>query len=104
MDHWYAECIPCKWQEKHTTEDEAIAAAEKHVYANHLDVSGPKRAELKMGHVQNRSEGAVATEIPAVAAAEPLQPVVEASNAGGTAGGDAAPAGAAPPADSPVVP
>ena len=58
-DFWFAECNPCKWEEKHTDEDAAIRAAEDHVFALHRSVPNLVRAEQRMGHVQNRTENAV---------------------------------------------
>ncbi len=64
-DFWFAECLPCKWERKCETQDVAIRAAEDHVFIKHRDVPSAVRADLKMGHVQNRTENAVATERPA---------------------------------------
>jgi len=63
-DFWYAECAPCKWQEKHETQDEAIAAAEDHVFLKHRNVHSTTRAAERMGLVQNRTENAFATQMP----------------------------------------
>lgn len=59
MDRWFAECRPCAWQTDHDTQDEAIRAAEDHVFANHRDTPPQKRAVDGIGHVQNRTMGAV---------------------------------------------
>lgn len=63
MDHWVAECLPCKWADLFDVQDDAIAAAEKHVYAHHSNVSGNDRARLGMGHVQNRTDNAIAVPV-----------------------------------------
>jgi hypothetical protein len=61
-DFWFAECIPCQWEEKHTTQDAAIAAAEDHVFDNHRKVPSAERGKQKIGHVQNRTENAVTAD------------------------------------------
>ncbi len=71
MDKWFAECLPCKWRTAHNTEDAAIADAEAHVAAHHSKVSGPQRAEQRIGHVQLRGEDAVGYEFAASAGPEP---------------------------------
>ncbi len=64
MDYWFAECLPCKWEERIThlgragEQDAAIAAAEAHVQEHHPRLSGLERAKRYMGHVQLRSENA----------------------------------------------
>lgn len=55
-DFWFAECLPCKWEEKHTDQDSAIHAAEEHVFLNHRHVPPEVRGAKFMGHVQNRTE------------------------------------------------
>lgn len=60
-DKWFAECIPCGWQEQHDDQGAAIRAAEDHVYGHHRDVLPQVRGELKLGHVQNRTVNAVGT-------------------------------------------
>lgn len=60
-DKWYAECIPCGFEEQHDDQGAAIRAAEDHVYAHHRDVLPHVRGELKIGHVQNRTVGAIGT-------------------------------------------
>ncbi len=82
MDHWYAECVPCKWQEAHDTQDSAISAAEEHVFRVHpelfrlpSDVRSRKMGEERIGHVQLRADNALSTAVPAF----PLEPVVTAS-------------------------
>lgn len=73
MDHWIAECRPCKYTELFDVQDDAIRAAEKHVYAHHADVPPAKRAELGMGHVQNRTDNAIA--VPVVEATPLPEPI-----------------------------
>jgi hypothetical protein len=79
VNHWYAECIPCKWQGAHDTQDAAISAAEEHVFSAHSelfrlasDVRSRKMVEQRIGHVQFRSEDALSTVVPPFA----VQPVV----------------------------
>jgi len=63
-DFWYAECIPCKWEEKYSTQDSAIAAAEDHVERKHRGVPSHVRGQQKIGHVQNRTENSVSDPTP----------------------------------------
>lgn len=63
-DWWYAECGPCKWREQYDTQDSAIRAAEDHVYSLHRDIPPAVRAEKVIGHVQNRTDNAVGSEMP----------------------------------------
>jgi len=63
-DKWFAECIPCKWETQHDDEDSAIRASVKHVNAFHVDIPPEERGAKKMGHVQNRTVGALATSLP----------------------------------------
>lgn len=60
-DYWFAECHPCAWETKHTSQDAAIRAAEDHVIDHHRDVPSHIRGLEKIGHVQNRSENAFST-------------------------------------------
>jgi hypothetical protein len=83
MDHWYAECLPCKWEQTYDTEALAIAAAELHVLDHHRDLftlsgveRGRKMAEEKIGHVQLRSENTVTAGV-STGAAAPVVEVVE---------------------------
>jgi hypothetical protein len=55
FDAWVAECLPCRWQELHKTEDGAIGAAEEHVFSRHRKVDSAERGRLKMGHVMSRT-------------------------------------------------
>lgn len=55
-DKWFAECLPCKWEETHDSQVGAINSVQNHVWAKHRDVSPELRAVKKMGHVQFRSE------------------------------------------------
>jgi hypothetical protein len=55
FDRWVAECLPCKWETLHKSQDEAISAAEDHVHANHRKVAGAVRGQRKMGHVTQRT-------------------------------------------------
>jgi len=115
VDHWHAECLPCKWQEAHDTQDAALSAAEEHVFSTHAalfrlpsDVRSRKMADEKIGHVQYRADDAVATAIPPF----PLEHVVAAAPFHGDiqpepAAAAAAPAliaGDPPPADPPAPP
>jgi hypothetical protein len=61
-DWWYAECIPCGWQQRFTSQDSAIGAAEEHVFDKHRRVPNYERGEKKIGHVQNRTESVVSNE------------------------------------------
>lgn len=54
-DFCIAECLPCKWEERHDTQQDAVIAAEKHVRAYHIDVPPEIRGKEKMGHVQWRT-------------------------------------------------
>lgn len=72
VDLWHAECVPCGWLELCDTQDEAIEAAEEHVYAHHARVPSKERAERKMGHVQNRTVGVIPRAILPVAG-EPVE-------------------------------
>ncbi len=72
MNHWYAECVPCHWQEAHETEDSAISAAEEHVLRVHpellrmaSDARAREQTSKVIGHVQLRAENAVAASVPA---------------------------------------
>jgi len=79
-DFWFAECAPCKWQEQHATEDDAITAAEEHVMHHHKKMRPTERAEKRVGHVQNRTDNALGTEVvetPAAPAAEFAAPTAE---------------------------
>ncbi len=60
-DHWYFDCAPCKIAEPYELQDEAIRAAEDHVFTSHRDVPAHVRGPLRIGHVQNRSDNAFAT-------------------------------------------
>lgn len=55
-DKWFAECLPCHWQETYDSETGAIEAASNHVMEAHRNVTSEERAKLKMGHVQLRTE------------------------------------------------
>src|SRR5258707_1660673 len=75
MDHWYAECVPCKWEETYTTQDSAIAAAETHVRTTHSDLfslngieRSRKMVDQRIGHVQLRSEDTLGYGVSAGAA------------------------------------
>ncbi len=101
MDHWYAECVPCKWQEVHDTQDDAISAAEEHVFRVHpelfrmpSDARSRKMGEERIGHVQLRADNALSTAVPAFA----LEPVVTDPTLPSAADLDAAAAAAEPPA------
>jgi hypothetical protein len=66
VNKWFAECVPCQWQEAHDTQDPAIHAAETHVLDEHRDlfslsgdVRSRKMADERIGHVQLRDENAV---------------------------------------------
>ncbi len=79
MDHWYAECVPCKWQEACDTQDEAISETEEHVFRVHpklfrlpSDARSRKMGEERIGHVQLRAANALLTAVPVF----PLEPVV----------------------------
>lgn len=71
-DTWFAECLPCKWEEKHDSQLGAIEAATDHVFASHRDVIPQQRAALKMGHVQLRGD-----ESPPAQPQLPLEPTPE---------------------------
>ncbi len=101
MNHWYAECVPCHWQEAHETQDAAISAAEEHVFSVHpelfrlpSDVRSRKMGEERIGHVQLRADNALSTAVPAF----PLEPVVTHT----VEPGDPALAPPAAPADPPA--
>ena len=55
-DKWFAECLPCNWEETHDSETGAVEAVQDHVWALHRDILPEERARLKMGHIQFRSE------------------------------------------------
>ncbi len=66
MNKWFSECVPCKWQEAHDTQDAAIHAAETHVLDKHRDLfslSGDVRSKRmideRISHVQLRDENAI---------------------------------------------
>ena len=68
-DYWIAECLPCKWETRHDTQDAAITAAEGHVDSLHRHVQPIARAQKYMGHVTQRT--VLDTESAASAAPEP---------------------------------
>ncbi len=70
MNKWFAECVPCKWQETHDTQDAAISAAESHAIDSHRelfslpgDVRSRKMADDLIAHVQLRDENATTTGV-----------------------------------------
>ena len=70
MNRWFAECVPCRWQETFDTQDSAISAAEKHVQSAHADlfslasdVRSRHMADKRIAHVQLRDDNAVGTGI-----------------------------------------
>src|SRR5258707_12147592 len=84
MDHWYAECLPCRWEETHDTEGAAISAAEQHVIDAHRDLftlNGVERSrkmvDERIGHVQLRGENTIGAGVStgAVLAVAPAPPV-----------------------------
>jgi hypothetical protein len=60
-DFWFAECVPCHWQEKYFDQDSAIHAVEDHIADHHARTSSQERLKQGIGHVQNRTEIATAT-------------------------------------------
>lgn len=74
QDRWCAECNPCGWLETFEVEDDAIAAAEEHVYQHHQRITGHERAAQKMGHVQMRG----VSEIPPAILPVAGEPILEA--------------------------
>lgn len=58
-DKWVAECLPCKWGVNFDTQDEAIRAAEDHVFTTHRDLAPFERANSFIGHVQLRAQDAI---------------------------------------------
>jgi hypothetical protein len=77
MNKWFAECVPCKWQEAHDGQDQALHAAETHVIDVHRDLfnlPGDQRskqmADNRIGHVQLRDENAIAAGVSTGAAIE----------------------------------
>ncbi len=88
MNKWFAECVPCKWQETHDTQDAAISAAESHAINVHRDlfslpsdVRSREMADKRISHVQLRDENAigagVSTGVAAPAETAPQGPVDE---------------------------
>lgn len=76
MNYWYAECVPCRWQESFDEEDSAIIAAEVHTRTEHMslfsissDARSRKMADERIGHVQLRDERAIAVPTASVVAA-----------------------------------
>lgn len=59
MDVWIGECLPCKWGSEFKTQDEAIRAAEGHVFTTHRDTTPTERANQFIGHVQLRAQNAI---------------------------------------------
>ena len=83
-DKWFAECLPCKWEERYDTETDALTAASQHVQEKHLQSPPEQRGTQKMGHVQFRTELAVAAPLPTgdtstwePTAQPPAEPTVE---------------------------
>jgi hypothetical protein len=67
VNKWFAECVPCRWQEAHDTQDAALHAAESHVLEQHRelfalpsDQRSKKMADERIAHVQLRDENAIA--------------------------------------------
>jgi hypothetical protein len=71
-DYWFAECTLCTFQEKHATQDAAIDAATGHAYHVHPDAQRKLMPGGFVTHVQNRTEGAIAT-VPEPGAVQPPQ-------------------------------
>lgn len=73
-DFWIAECVPCKWETRHDTEELAIADAEAHVDALHRKIHPLVRAQKYMGHVTQRTVMEPGDEPEPIAAPAPPQP------------------------------
>jgi hypothetical protein len=76
-DKWFAECLPCRWEDKHDSQMGAIDAAVNHVMEKHRNVLPEQRAGKKIGHVQLRTEETPPAEPqpPAGSESEPSAPV-----------------------------
>jgi len=55
FDAWFFDCAPCGIKEPYETANEAIQAAEAHIWANHPHVSSHARAQQGIGIVQQRT-------------------------------------------------
>lgn len=63
MDYWFAECLPCKWQTKHDTQDAALKAATEHIWDNHKYLTPKEQVDRKIGHVQLRHEDTIGAPV-----------------------------------------
>jgi len=73
-DKWFSECLPCGWETQHDDEDSAIRAAVKHVNSLQSETPPEVRGDKKMGHVQSRTVGALATQLSPAPAPAPALP------------------------------
>lgn len=53
---WYFECAPCKMAQPFDTQDDAVAAAEKHAATDHPGVRGKQAVDQRIATVRNRDE------------------------------------------------
>ena len=88
-DKWFSECLPCGWETQHDDEDSAIRAAVKHVNSLHSETPPEIRGAKKIGHVQSRTVGALATQSPLTPA--PASHGADASEVGASGSSSPAP-------------
>ena len=55
VDMWFFDCAPCGIQEPYETANEAIQAAEAHIWANHPHMSSHELGQNRIGIVQQRT-------------------------------------------------